>query len=307
MASSASPPSPPLQDNADAERRLREAEDRLREAIEELQRRQRKIGAARGPNPNSPQHKHQHSPPCCDHAAYEPSCVANAIGNICQSFLLSYGVRVGIGILLRAFKLARRHSYSSLLDLKRDGNKICQLCKSGRQLEVRNTTVATNNSIQRVRGAGVRTHHVGQGTGRYRPVWRPIKRKPLVSTRENLETSSDESSRENRDADGVERIGGGMVKLRLREKIVMPVMEAAEILGDLRVNSRVIYGGDGVWSDDNAGSSRPCAINSRRNPRWIFPKVLYEFEGCALSNMVVRRAVVDPLSQPCCCCFDCFH
>uniref|UniRef100_A0A2N9GLX1 Uncharacterized protein n=1 Tax=Fagus sylvatica TaxID=28930 RepID=A0A2N9GLX1_FAGSY len=118
MASSASPPSPPLQDNADAERRLREAEDRLREAIEELQRRQRKIGAARGPNPNSPQHKHQHSPPCCDHAAYEPSCVANAIGNICQSFLLSYGVRVGIGILLRAFKLARRHSYSSLLDLK---------------------------------------------------------------------------------------------------------------------------------------------------------------------------------------------
>uniref|UniRef100_A0A7N2L3U2 Uncharacterized protein n=1 Tax=Quercus lobata TaxID=97700 RepID=A0A7N2L3U2_QUELO len=31
-----SPPSPPLQDNVDAERRLREAEDRLREAIEEL-------------------------------------------------------------------------------------------------------------------------------------------------------------------------------------------------------------------------------------------------------------------------------
>ncbi|XP_041018145.1 uncharacterized protein LOC121260367 [Juglans microcarpa x Juglans regia] len=111
---SASPPSPPLQDNVDAERRLREAEDRLREAIEELQRRQRKAGAARGAH----QHQHhQHCPPC-DHAVDEPSCVANAIGNLCQSFLLSYGVRVGIGILLRAFKLARRQSYSSLLDLK---------------------------------------------------------------------------------------------------------------------------------------------------------------------------------------------
>lgn len=84
-----------------AERRLREAEERLREAIEELQRRQRR---ARGIYPP------------CDHA--DESCVANAIGNLCQSFLLSYGVRVGIGILLRAFKLARRQSYSSLLDLK---------------------------------------------------------------------------------------------------------------------------------------------------------------------------------------------
>lgn len=44
--------------------------------------------------------------------------MAHAIGNLCQSFLLSYGVRVGIGILLRAFKLARRQSYSSILDLK---------------------------------------------------------------------------------------------------------------------------------------------------------------------------------------------
>ncbi|XP_041021537.1 uncharacterized protein LOC121262909 [Juglans microcarpa x Juglans regia] len=113
---SASPPSPPLRDkdNADADSRLREAEDCLREAIEELQRRQRRAVAARGPH--SHQH-HQHCPPC-DHAAEEPSCVANAIGNLCQSFLLSYGVRVGIGILLRAFKLARRQSYSSLLDLK---------------------------------------------------------------------------------------------------------------------------------------------------------------------------------------------
>ncbi|PON71066.1 Mitochondrial inner membrane translocase subunit [Parasponia andersonii] len=101
-----SPPSPPLADTSDAERRLREAEDRLREAIEELQRRQRRAAAC-GP---------QQHPPC--HHASDESCVANAIGNLCQSFLLSYGVRVGIGILLRAFKLARRQSYSSLLDLK---------------------------------------------------------------------------------------------------------------------------------------------------------------------------------------------
>lgn len=90
--------------DADAERRLREAEERLREAIEELQRRQRTRGDG------------SFRPPC-DHASDE-SCVANAIGNLCQSFLLSYGVRVGIGILLRAFKLARGQSYSSLLDLK---------------------------------------------------------------------------------------------------------------------------------------------------------------------------------------------
>ncbi|KAK1388434.1 Mitochondrial import inner membrane translocase [Heracleum sosnowskyi] len=80
---------------------IREAEDRLREAMEELERRQRRT-------------RHLHPP--CDHA--DDSCVANAIGNLCQSFLLSYGVRVGIGILLRAFKLARGHSYASLLDLK---------------------------------------------------------------------------------------------------------------------------------------------------------------------------------------------
>lgn len=98
-----SPPSPPLDD---AERRLREAEDRLHDAIEELQRRQR-TAACCGP---------QQCPPC--HHAADESCVANAIGNLCQSFLLSYGVRVGIGILLRAFKLVRRQSYSSLLDLK---------------------------------------------------------------------------------------------------------------------------------------------------------------------------------------------
>lgn len=115
-----SSPSPSLQRSSDsstqdseAERRLREAEDRLREAIEELQRRQRKVAAC-----GSHHHQSREQPPPCDHAAYESSCVANAIGNLCQTFLLSYGVRVGIGILLRAFKLARRQSYSSILDLK---------------------------------------------------------------------------------------------------------------------------------------------------------------------------------------------
>ncbi|KAJ4956892.1 hypothetical protein NE237_013675 [Protea cynaroides] len=103
-ALSTDPPSPPrAHDNSDgaAERRLREAEERLREAIEELQRRQRRVKGLQPP---------------CDHA--DESCVANAIGNLCQSFLLSYGVRVGIGILLRAFKLVRGQSYASLLDLK---------------------------------------------------------------------------------------------------------------------------------------------------------------------------------------------
>lgn len=84
--------------------RIREAEERLREAIEELQRRQRLAGGGGGGHPP------------CDHP--DESCTAHAVGNLCQSFLLSYGVRVGIGILLRAFKLARRKSYSSLLDLK---------------------------------------------------------------------------------------------------------------------------------------------------------------------------------------------
>ena len=106
MPSSFSKPSldsPFSLDGAEAEHRLREAEERLREAMAELQRRQR--SAARGSHGD-----------ICDHV--DVSCVANAIGNLCQSFLLSYGVRVGIGILLRAFKLARGQSYSSLLDLK---------------------------------------------------------------------------------------------------------------------------------------------------------------------------------------------
>ncbi|XP_011003548.1 PREDICTED: uncharacterized protein LOC105110262 isoform X2 [Populus euphratica] len=97
-----SPPPPLHPDNSDDERRLLEAEERLREAIEELQSR----NAVRGPYPP------------CDHGPDE-SCAAYAIGNLCQTFLLTYGVRVGIGIFLRAFKLAKGKSYSSLLDLKR--------------------------------------------------------------------------------------------------------------------------------------------------------------------------------------------
>ncbi|CAL0316751.1 unnamed protein product [Lupinus luteus] len=106
------PSSPHSADNSDADRRLREAEERLRDAIHELQLRQRRAAAA--------QHHHENNKldyPPCDHGPDE-SCVAHAIGNLCQTFLLSYGVRVGIGILLRAFKLARGQSYSSLLDLK---------------------------------------------------------------------------------------------------------------------------------------------------------------------------------------------
>ncbi|GMJ13998.1 hypothetical protein like AT5G51150 [Hibiscus trionum] len=99
LSKNRNPSAQSLADSAAAERRLREAEERLREALEELQK-----TAARGDHPP------------CDHA--DDSCVANAIGNLCQSFLLSYGVRVGIGILLRAFKLARGKSYSSPLDLK---------------------------------------------------------------------------------------------------------------------------------------------------------------------------------------------
>jgi hypothetical protein len=91
-----------------AERRLREAEERLRVAMEELQRRHHRRGAGGDGAVR------------CDHHGPDESCIAHAVGNMCQSFLLSYGVRVGIGILLRAFKLARGQSYSSLLDLKVD-------------------------------------------------------------------------------------------------------------------------------------------------------------------------------------------
>ena len=94
--------SKPPQQPDEAERRLRDAERLLKEALQEIQHGQR------GP----PGDLH----PPCDHA--DESCVAHAVGNLCQTFLLSYGIRVGIGILLRAFKLARLKSYSSLLDIK---------------------------------------------------------------------------------------------------------------------------------------------------------------------------------------------
>jgi hypothetical protein len=90
-----------------AARRLRE-EERLREAIDELHRNQ---GGGDGKEAEE-----RHGEWGCGHEG--ESCAAYAAGNLCQSFLLSYGVRVGIGILLRAFKLARRKSYASLLDLK---------------------------------------------------------------------------------------------------------------------------------------------------------------------------------------------
>lgn len=102
------PPTPPSQPQVSeaAARRLREAEERLREAIQELhQSHGRDEEAAKGGGWG-----------CCVHQG--ESCAAHAAGNLCQTFLLSYGVRVGIGILLRAFKLARRRSYASLLDLK---------------------------------------------------------------------------------------------------------------------------------------------------------------------------------------------
>ncbi|CAN6486804.1 unnamed protein product [Victoria cruziana] len=90
-----------------AQRRTREAEEILREALRrQSERRQPADGGF-----------HASSTHRCDRHPDE-SCIAHAVGNLCQSFLLSYGVRVGVGILLRAFKLARGHSYSSLLDLK---------------------------------------------------------------------------------------------------------------------------------------------------------------------------------------------
>ena len=92
-----------------AARRLREAEERLREAIEELHRHQGGGGKGEGDEQLEGERG-------CGHDG--ESCAAHAAGNLCQSFLLSYGVRVGIGILLRAFKLVRRRSYGSLLDLK---------------------------------------------------------------------------------------------------------------------------------------------------------------------------------------------
>lgn len=95
-------------EKAEAESRLREAEARLRDAIEELQRKQNDSSDGFGVNFSG-----RHS--LCPHG---DSCVANAVGSLCQSFLLAYGVRVGIGVLLRAFKLVKKQPYYTVLDLK---------------------------------------------------------------------------------------------------------------------------------------------------------------------------------------------
>jgi hypothetical protein len=94
-------------EKVEAENRLKEAEARLREAIEELHFRQTGTTDA-----SSVAFSGRH--PLCQHG---DSCVANAVGSLCQSFLLAYGVRVGIGVLLRAFKLVKKRPYS-VLDLK---------------------------------------------------------------------------------------------------------------------------------------------------------------------------------------------
>ncbi|MCO5611963.1 hypothetical protein L7F22_066223 [Adiantum nelumboides] len=89
-------------------KRLREAEVSLRAAIEDLH-----TNHASKEDWYSSFFSSRH--PLCQH--YD-SCIANSIGSLCQSFLLAYGVRVGIGVLLRAFKLAKNKSYRSILDLK---------------------------------------------------------------------------------------------------------------------------------------------------------------------------------------------
>ena len=92
---------------ASAERRVNEAEQRLRLAIEAL-RESQKAGDS-----SSAFFSARHC--LCEH---EDSCIANAVGSLCQSFLLAYGIRVGIGVLLRAFKLLRNKPVHSILDLQ---------------------------------------------------------------------------------------------------------------------------------------------------------------------------------------------
>ncbi|KAL3699817.1 hypothetical protein R1sor_017839 [Riccia sorocarpa] len=94
-------------EKVEAEKRLLEAETRLREAIAELHKNQKEKTTY------SSLFSGRH--PLCQHGE---SCVANSVGSLCQSFMLAYGVRVGIGVLLRAFKLARKRPYYSFLDLK---------------------------------------------------------------------------------------------------------------------------------------------------------------------------------------------
>ncbi|KAK3226799.1 hypothetical protein Dsin_006661 [Dipteronia sinensis] len=93
----------PKTPDSDEEHRLRDAEELPREAIKELQGRQGSRPDAAGSCPGGISVSHL---PC--HHAIDELCMANAISNLYQSSLLSYVVRVGIGILFRAFKLARR-------------------------------------------------------------------------------------------------------------------------------------------------------------------------------------------------------
>jgi ferredoxin len=89
-------------------KRLKEAESRLREAIQDLH-------ANHANKEDWYRSLFSSTHPLCQHC---DSCIANCISSLCQSFLLAYGVRVGVGVLLRAFKLAKNKSYLSILDLK---------------------------------------------------------------------------------------------------------------------------------------------------------------------------------------------
>ncbi|KAH7445077.1 hypothetical protein KP509_02G105500 [Ceratopteris richardii] len=96
------------QEKEAALKRLREAEVSLRKAVEDLH-----ANHAPGEHWYSSFFSSRHT--LCQHL---DSCIANSISSFCQSFLLANGVRVGIGVLLRAFKLAKNKSFRSLLDLK---------------------------------------------------------------------------------------------------------------------------------------------------------------------------------------------
>ncbi|GBG66056.1 hypothetical protein CBR_g55399 [Chara braunii] len=96
-------------EKAEAERRLAEAERRLRAAIEEMHNKR----AHGGKNPRGI-YLWDGNHPLCQHS---DSCFAHGVGSLFQSFLLAYGVRVGIGVLIRALRLVRNHP-SSVLDFQ---------------------------------------------------------------------------------------------------------------------------------------------------------------------------------------------
>ncbi|CAM6085969.1 unnamed protein product [Calypogeia fissa] len=93
-------------EKAEAEKRLLEAEARLRDAIALLHK--NRVETA----PHSPLLSGRH--PLCTHG---DSCVAHSVSSLCRSFMLAYGVRLGIGVILRAFKLARKRPHYSFLNL----------------------------------------------------------------------------------------------------------------------------------------------------------------------------------------------